>query len=112
MGQNTRTALVTGASSGIDLELSRLLAADGYDLIIVGRDRERLAQLGARLRAEHQISVRCESWDLSESGVAFRLWAEVTSSARAIDVLVNNAGTELYGLVQEQTPMNSSVWCS
>src|SRR5262249_50386928 len=99
-----KTALITGASSGIGFELSRLFAADGYDLIIVGRHRERLADVEAQLRARHQVSVRCESRDLSEPGAASRLWVDVTNAGCAIDVLVNNAGTGLYGLIQEQDP--------
>jgi short-subunit dehydrogenase len=99
-----RTALVTGASGGIGLELSRLLAADRYDLILVGRDRSRLEPVGAQLHADYDVAVHCESANLSEPGAAFQLWTNVTRAGRAIDVLINNAGAGLYGLVQEQDP--------
>jgi short-subunit dehydrogenase len=99
-----RTALITGASGGTGLELSRLLAADRYDLILVGRDRSRLEQAGAQLRGEYDVSVECETRDLSEPGAAFSLWTDVTRRGGAIDVLINNAGVGLYGLVQEQDP--------
>jgi short-subunit dehydrogenase len=99
-----RTALITGAAGGIGLELSRLLAADGHDLVMVGRDRQRLEHVAAQLRAEHQIAVRCESWDLSEPHAASRLWTDVAAAGIEIDVLVNNAGVGLYGLVQDQDP--------
>jgi short-subunit dehydrogenase len=99
-----KTALITGAAGGIGLELSRLLAADGYDLVMVGRDRERLERVGAELRAQHRIAVRCESSDLSEPHAASRLWANVAAAGIEIDVLVNNAGVGLYGLVQDQDP--------
>jgi short-subunit dehydrogenase len=99
-----RTALITGAGGGIGLELTRLLAADGYNVIIVGRDRERLERVEAELLAQHQISVRCESRDLSESRAAFQLWADLTTAGMTIDVLVNNAGVGLYGLLDEQAP--------
>jgi len=98
-----RTALITGAAGGIGLELTRLLAADGHDLILVGRDRERLERTGAELRARHGVSVRCESRDLSEPGAALRLWADLQSATTDIDVLVNNAGVGLYGLLEEQS---------
>ena len=66
-GQETihgKTALVTGASSGIGWELSRLLAADGNALVLVSRDRSRLELLASQLRTEHGVSVRCEARDL------------------------------------------------
>lgn len=101
----TRTALITGAGGGIGLELTRLLAADGYDLVIVGRDAERLERVKADLLSQHhRISVRGVSRDLSEPRAAVQLWADLTAAGIAIDVLVNNAGTGLYGLLAEQDP--------
>jgi short-subunit dehydrogenase len=100
----SRTALITGASGGIGLELSRLFAADGHELIVVGRDRERIVEVGARLASEYHVSVRPEAIDLSEPGAAFRLWDAVTRNGGTVDVLVNNAGTGLYGPVQDQDP--------
>jgi short-subunit dehydrogenase len=99
-----RTALITGAAGGIGLELTRLLAADGYNLVIVGRDRERLEGVEADLRTQHQVRIRCESRDLSESRAAFQLWADLTAAGITIDILVNNAGVGLYGLLDEQDP--------
>jgi len=84
--------------------LTRLLSADGYNVIIVGRDRERLEHVEAELLARHQISVRCESRDLSESRAPFELWADLTTARITIDVLDNNAGVGLYGLRHEQDP--------
>ena len=55
-----RTALVTGASSGIGLELANLLGADGCNLVLVGRNRARLEELASKLQANHQILARCE----------------------------------------------------
>jgi len=101
----TRTALITGAGGGIGLELTRLLAADGYDVVIVGRDRERLERVKADLLSQHhRIAVRCVSRDLSEPRAAVQLWADLTAAGITIDVLVNNAGTGLYGLLAEQDP--------
>src|SRR5262245_40850668 len=103
-GLKNRTALITGAARGIGLELTRLLAADGCRLVMVGRDRERLEDVKAQLQTEHGVQVRCEPRDLSESRAAFRLWADLTAAGIAIDVLVNNAGVGLYGLLEEQDP--------
>jgi uncharacterized protein len=99
-----RTALITGAASGIGLELTRLLVADGYDVVVVGRDRERLKRAEADLRTQRRVSVRCEARDLSESRAAFQLWADLSADGIAVDVLVNNAGVGLYGLLYEQDP--------
>jgi short-subunit dehydrogenase len=102
VGLQNRTALITGASGGIGLELTRLLAADGYHLVMVGRDRERLEDVMVQLQTDHKIAVRCEPRDLCESRAAFQLWADLTTAGIAIDVLVNNAGVGLYGLLEEQ----------
>jgi uncharacterized protein len=98
------TALITGAGGGIGLELTRLLAADGHNVVIVGRNRERLERLEADLRARHQIAVRCEPRDLARSRAAFELWEDLTKAGITIDVLVNNAGVGLYGPLDEQDP--------
>ena len=97
-----RTALVTGAGRGIGLELARLLAADGSDLILVGRDGRQLERVATELRAKHGVSVRIESRDLAEPGAALALWNDLGASA-SIDILVNNAGVGLYGRFDERT---------
>ena len=100
----TLTALVTGATGGIGLELARLLAADGFHLVLVGRRRDRLDRVAGELGEAHRISVQVESQDLSEPGAASRLWSDLVLAGVRIDVLVNNAGVGLYGAVEEQDP--------
>jgi short-subunit dehydrogenase len=100
----TRTALVTGATGGIGLELARLLAADGFQLTLVGRRRDRLDQVATELGKAHRVGVQVESRDLSECGAAARLWSDLASRGARIDVLVNNAGVGLYGALEEQDP--------
>jgi uncharacterized protein len=68
-----RTALITGASGGIGLELTRLLAADRHDLVIVARNRDGLERIAEDLRSRFQVTVRCEACDLSEPRAAFGL---------------------------------------
>jgi uncharacterized protein len=99
-----RMALVTGAAGGIGLELTRLLAADRFDLVLVGRDGSRLDRLKVDLQARHPITIRCEQKDLSEPRAAFGLWADLSKAGATIDVLVNNAGVGLYGLLEERDP--------
>src|ERR1700746_2679868 len=52
-----RTALITGASSGIGLELSPLFAADRYNLVVVGRSVEKLTALVTQLESEHEVRI-------------------------------------------------------
>ena len=92
-----QTALVTGASSGIGLELARELAANGHALVIVARDRDKLAAAATRLRSEYGVAVDAHASDLSEPGAAERLWATLADAGVGVDILVNNAGVGAYG---------------
>ncbi len=96
-----RTALVTGASSGIGFELARLLAAEGHDLVIVGRRRHGLEAL-AQAVAEHRVAVHLFESDLSVPDAAGKLWANVSQHGLAIDLLINNAGIGLHGPLADQ----------
>ncbi|MGH2716954.1 MAG: SDR family NAD(P)-dependent oxidoreductase [Actinomycetota bacterium] len=93
------TALITGASSGIGYEFSRLFAKDHFDLILVARSGDRLAQIADQLSVGCGISVRVIARDLGQPGAAEALFAEVEPTA--VDVLVNNAGFGLKGTVAE-----------
>lgn len=85
------TALVTGATSGIGRGFTRRLASDGHDLVVVGRDRERLDELAAELT---HAGVACQVMvaDLGEREGLASVEARVCDESAPIDVLVNNAG--------------------
>lgn len=91
-GSSAKTALITGASSGIGLELARLFAADGHDLVLVARTRAALQQLGEELQAQHGVAVRIAPKDLAHPASPVELHQELQEAGVAIDVLVNNAG--------------------
>ena len=93
----TETALVTGASSGIGLELAKCFAADKSNLILVARNREALEKLAAELRASFQIQVHVLVADLARPESPRLIFEEMNRAGIVVDVLVNNAGFGLCG---------------
>jgi short-subunit dehydrogenase len=90
-------ALVTGATSGIGYELAKLLAANGYDLVIVARTENDLQRVAGEFRQQFGVTVHPISKDLFQVENAFSLYEEVTARGLTIDVLVNDAGQGQYG---------------
>jgi len=87
-------AMVTGASSGIGEAYAQRLAADGWNLIVVARRRERLSELAARLQHAHAVTVRAIPADLASTEEVQRVCGEI--DAVPLDMLVNNAGLAHY----------------
>ncbi len=85
-----RTALVTGASSGIGEALAERVAQGGFDLVLVARSTAKLQALAGRLAGAHRVEARPEPSDLAQPGASAALAAAL--SGRRIDVLVNCAG--------------------
>lgn len=83
-------ALVTGASSGIGVDIARALAARGCDLVITARRADRLEAVADELR-KLNVNVEVIAHDLGAPGGAAAVWAAATNNAK-IDVLINNAG--------------------
>jgi short-subunit dehydrogenase len=99
-----RTALITGASTGIGAEFARRLAARGANLVLVARSIDKLDALAADLRARHPIDVVTEKLDLSTPGVSDRLFRRVAELGLSVDFLVNNAGFSSLGPAAEVDP--------
>lgn len=86
------TALVTGASSGIGVEIARGLAARGHGVWLTARREERLRELGEELEAEHGIRADVFACDLGDATAREELVAAIGGAGLNVEVLVNNAG--------------------
>src|SRR5579864_945206 len=91
------TVLITGASSGIGLELAKCFAGDGCRLILVARNREALDTLAEELRQKHKVEVIVLPADLSQPEAPIQISAQLAALKVSVDVLVNNAGFGLHG---------------
>ena len=87
-----KTALITGASGGIGLELARLFAADKIHVVLVARSADKLEQIAAELQAAHSIDATVLPADLSLSAAPQQIYDHTKQRGIAIDYLVNNAG--------------------
>ena len=98
---NPEHVLITGASSGIGLELAKCFAADNSHLVLVARGTEAMEQLAAGLRQKYSIQVFVITADLAKPGSAQRIFDELARAGVTVDVLVNNAGFGLHGSFAE-----------
>ena len=105
---NQPTALITGASGGIGFELAKLFARDHYNLVLVARSGDKLAQVGNELQRQFGISVKPVALDLSEAAAPQFLFDQLQREGITVDVLVNNAG---YGKLGEfaDVPLHESL---
>jgi short-subunit dehydrogenase len=91
-----RTALVTGASSGLGAAFARALAARGADLVVTARRKDNLDALATELAGRHGTRVEVIALDLAQPGAARALYDRTEGAGRAIDVLINNAGGAIH----------------
>ncbi len=92
-----KTALITGASGGIGLELASLFAADKTDLVLVARSEQKLQELAANIRKSHGVQVHVLAFDLSVIENAAAVIAYCKENNLFIYYLVNNAGFGDFG---------------
>lgn len=87
-----QTALVTGASAGIGVDLAECFARGGYDLILTARSENALREVAQRLSKAHGVKAETIALDLGAQGGGQRLHDDVKARGLSVDVLVNNAG--------------------
>ena len=88
-----QTALITGASNGIGLELARIHAKRGGNLVLVARSQDKLNQLADELRAQHHdIQITVIAQDLAMLHAAQSVFAQTEQLGIQVDILINNAG--------------------
>ncbi|HKG02452.1 MAG TPA: SDR family oxidoreductase [Conexibacter sp.] len=97
-----KTAIVTGASSGMGIAIARTLAGAGAQVALTGRDADRLAATAAAIEADggacHQLV-----GDIQQDGEPARIVAETVAQYGAIDLLVHNAGIFLFKPFEQTT---------
>ncbi|XQY92539.1 SDR family NAD(P)-dependent oxidoreductase [Metabacillus sp. HB246100] len=89
-----KTALITGATSGIGYEFVKLFSRGGYNLVVVGRNEEKLDEIE---QVFHHVEITRIQKDLSKPGAAKEIFEELSKLGITIDVVVNNAGFGLLG---------------
>jgi short-subunit dehydrogenase len=120
---NESFALVTGSSSGIGLEIAKLLAKRGYSLILVSNQEEQLNQLKQELATQYAVRVETIFIDLARQEAAQKVFDFCQNNQLIVEVLVNNAGFFFFGqvidadILKAQTKiqlhvMTSSLLCS
>jgi short-subunit dehydrogenase len=92
-----KTALITGASFGIGLELARIFAREGHNLVLVARSADKLRQLASELEKAHGTRSLILATDLTDPGASAYVLDQTTRANITVDILVNNAGFGQYG---------------
>lgn len=87
-----KTALVTGATSGIGLACAHILAQNGYKIIITGRRKDRLETVAKELKQKYTIEIHTLNFDVRHREETFDAIASLPKKWQKIDLLINNAG--------------------
>jgi NADP-dependent 3-hydroxy acid dehydrogenase YdfG len=85
-------AFVTGSTAGIGKATAEIFAKNGYDIIITGRRKERLAEFSAQLKSKYRVEVLSLSFDVRDLKQVESAISSIPENWKKINVLVNNAG--------------------
>ena len=95
-----KTVLITGTTSGIGKAFAEKFADEGYDLILVARDEQKLKQQQAALQNNYHVAVKYISQDLTQENAVDLIMKNIDKWGADIDVLINNAGFNECGFLQ------------
>jgi len=98
-----KTALITGASSGIGLALADEFAKGGYTLVLAARSVDKMQALADALQQRHQVSVTVIGADLQTSDGAAKLFSDIKARNITLSALANNAGYGTFGEFKDST---------
>ena len=105
-----KTALITGASSGIGRELATLFAKDGYNLVLVARSEDKLQEMADKFKQQFgTASVTVIEKDLSKPEAPQEIYDEVARQQITVNTLVNNAGFGEYGKFATETDLQKEL---
>src|SRR4051812_3040312 len=96
-GPQRHTALVTGGSAGIGLELAKVLARNGYDLVLVSRTRDALEAAAGQIEGKYEVKAHVFAADLRRREAPESIFDFLHNENIPIEILVNNAGFGLGG---------------
>ncbi|HCX23809.1 MAG: hypothetical protein CMB80_11265 [Flammeovirgaceae bacterium] len=103
MNLTNKTALITGASSGIGKSFAYLLAAKGANLVLVARSKDQLETISNELESEYGIMTHVLSSDLGQPNAGQNLYTEIKKQNISVDLLINNAGFGKWGRFEDFT---------
>lgn len=95
---NKGNVLVTGATSGIGYELSKIFAEQDFNLILVARNQERLVRVANEISSSYSVQTMIITSDLSNPGAPTEIFSQLQQQRINVDILVNNAGFSEYGM--------------
>jgi uncharacterized protein len=108
----SKTALITGATSGLGFDFVKLFASDGYDLVLVSRNEQKMNEIK---KSYSNVNITVIAKDLSKENAAIEVYDEIKKTGLQIDMLVNNAGFGLAGdfdqidLLQQTEMLNLNI---
>jgi short-subunit dehydrogenase len=103
-----RTALITGASSGIGYALAEVFAAKGHDLIMVAKDVDKLEKTASQIKGKYAIEIVTIAKDLTIQANVQSVYDEVISEGITVEIVVNDAGIGKRGAFQD-VPLEDQI---
>ncbi len=92
MTLKNKTAIVTGASSGIGVAIAKKLASEGCALVLVARKEEALIQSAKQIKQKFKVRVKCYVCDMTHGEEILNLTKKIKKDFSSVNILINNAG--------------------